>query len=250
MSQLLYSLYYPLSMRLRESQSQSMFCRHEESPSLGQNQTLIPQAAIPHPRHHGNTAILATEGIISPNCNTTQCQSEVYYINWRCYLLTLRLCQKNIWTSQIERTDRTSVLWWVSLHRAAIEATDRFKCIHRNYITPQTDRETVLSRYDSCSPTQEIPYKLPIVPNLSYLYPVQSLANLLPKDLSLYYSPNYVYTIQIITSLQVFWKFCLNFPLLLYALHVLPVSHFNLFTVRIMTKSMTGQHSSKWYFKI
>jgi hypothetical protein len=134
------SLHYPLNRRLRESQSQSMLCTHEESPILGQNQTLIPQATIPYCRHHANKAIPATEGINSPNCITTPCQSEVHYINWRHYLLTLRLCQKNI-SSQIQQTDRRSALWWVSLHEAAIKATDRFKCIHRNYITP-TDRQT------------------------------------------------------------------------------------------------------------
>ena len=88
------SLHYPLNRKLRESQSQSMLCRHEESPTLDQNQTLIPQATIPYPRHHANKAIPATEGIISPNCNTTRCQSEVHYINWRCYLLTLRLSEE------------------------------------------------------------------------------------------------------------------------------------------------------------
>ena len=105
------SLHYPLNRRLRESQSESMLCRHEESPTLGQNPTLILQATIPYPRHHANKVILAIEGIISPNCNTTRCQSEVHYINWRCYLLTFRLCQKNIWTSQIQRIDRRSELW-------------------------------------------------------------------------------------------------------------------------------------------
>jgi hypothetical protein len=178
MSWLLYSqgnsLHYPLNRRLREFQSQSMLCRHEESPTLGQNQTLIPQATISYPRHHANKAIPATEGIISPNCNTTLCQSEVHYINWRCYLLTLRFRQKNIWTSQIQCTDRRSVLWWVSLHEAAIKATDIFKCVHRNYFTP-TDRQS-FSRHDSCSPPQEIPYKLSLVPILSNLYGIQSLA--------------------------------------------------------------------------
>ena len=140
-------------------------------PTLGQNPTLIPQATIPYPRQHANKAITATEGIISPNCNTTRCQSEVHYINWRCYLLTMRLCQKNIWTSQIQHTDRRSALWWVILHEAAIKATDRFKYIHRKYITPQS-----FSRYVNCSATQEIPCKLPLVPILSYLYQIQSLA--------------------------------------------------------------------------
>ena len=89
MPRLLYSqgnnLHYPLNRGLRESLSQSMLCRHEESPTLGQNQTLIPQATTPYPRHHVNKAIPATKGIISPNCNTTRCQSEVHYINSRCY---------------------------------------------------------------------------------------------------------------------------------------------------------------------
>ena len=89
-------------------------------------------------------------------------------------LLTLRLCQKNIWTSQIQHIDRRSELWWVSLHEAAIKASDRYKFIHKNYITP-TDRQS-FSRQDSCSANQEIPYKLPLVPILSYLYPIQSLA--------------------------------------------------------------------------
>jgi len=186
------SLHYQLNRRLRESQRQSMLCRQEESPTLGQNQTLIPQATIPHPRHHANKATPATEGIISPNRNTTRCQSEVHYNNWRRYLLILRLCQKNIWTPQIQRTDRRSALWWVSLHEAAIKATDRFKCILRNHITPHT--QTVLSRYDSCSPTQEIPYKLPLVPILSYLYPIQSLA--------IDYQRIYLYIILLSTSIS------------------------------------------------
>lgn len=81
-------------------------------------------------------------------------------------------------------------------------------------------------------------------------YPKQSVSNpvscnLLPKDLSSYYSPIYVCIPQVITSLQVFWQFCLHFPLLPYALNVLPISHFDLFTVRIVTNSKTGQHSSK-----
>jgi hypothetical protein len=132
-------------------------------------------------------------------------------------LLTLRLCQKNIWTSQIQHIDRRSELWWVSLHEAAIKASDRYKFIHKNYITP-TDRQS-FSRQDSCSANQEIPYKLPLgpYPKLSVSNPVS--CNLLPKDLSSYYSPIHVSNPQGITSLQVFWQFCLHLPLLSYALH-------------------------------
>ena len=186
------SLHYQLNRRLRESQSQSMFCWHEESPTLSQDQTLILQATIPYPRHHANKAIPATEGIISPKCNITGCQSVVHYINWRRYLLTLRLCQKNIWTSQIQHTERRSVPWWGSLHEAAIKATDRFKCIHRKCITP-TDRQS-FSRHDSCSPTQEIPYKLPLVPILCYLYPIQALA--------IYYQRIYLHIIPLSMSVS------------------------------------------------
>lgn len=177
MPQLLYtqgkSLHYPLKRRLTVSQSQSTLCRHEESPTCGQNQTLIPQAFIPYPGHHADQAILATERHYFSHLNSTRCQSKVYYINLRHYLFTLRLCQKNIWTSQIQRTDR-SVLWLVSLLQAAIKSTVRFKCIHRNCITP-TDRHS-FPRCDSCSTTQEIPCELALVPILSYFYPIQSLA--------------------------------------------------------------------------
>ena len=186
------SLHYPLNRRLRESQSQSMLWWHEASLTLGQNPTLIPHATIPYPRHHAHKALPAMEGIISPNCNTIRCQSEVHYINWRCYLLTLRLCQKNIWTSQIQRIDRKSALWWVSLHGAAIKARDINVSIATTLL-PQTDTQS-FSRQDSCSATQEIPYKLPLVPTPSYLYPIQSLA--------IYYQRIYLHIILVSMSVS------------------------------------------------
>lgn len=106
-------------------------------------------------------------------------------------------------------------------------------------LPPQADSPSL--RHDSCSPTQEIPYKLPLIPILSYLYPIQSLA--------IYYQGIYLHIILLSVSISpkssLPFRSSDNFPLLPHTLHILPIRHFDLFTVRIMTKSKTGQHSSK-----